>query len=101
MTENQRIPLRLWRGLDPNIRAPRKTPGCGSKHVLVIGGGGTALVVVWILFDHDYQVTLTAMSLVNTSGRLTSPIAGALGNLRLLCLESVSGHHREYLFYLC
>lgn len=76
MSQANQTPLRLWRDIDPLSRPMKKSPG--AYHVLVIGGGVTALVTAWVLLDHGYQVTIMAKSWAGDTERLTSQIAGAL-----------------------
>lgn len=53
-----------------------------DKHILIIGGGVSGLLVAWMLLDRGYQVTILAKDWAWTKdfqgSRITSQIAGAL-----------------------
>ncbi|KAE8418955.1 FAD dependent oxidoreductase-domain-containing protein [Aspergillus pseudocaelatus] len=53
-----------------------------GKHILIIGGGVSGLLVAWMLLDRGYQVTILAKDWAWTKdfqgSRITSQIAGAL-----------------------
>ncbi|KAF7182682.1 hypothetical protein CNMCM7691_002343 [Aspergillus felis] len=61
---------------------PKEKPNKDSKHILILGGGVSALTVAWILLDSGYRVTLVAEQWAWTKdfgkSRITSQIAGAL-----------------------
>ena len=60
--------------------APLRRPTPSSTHILVIGGGVTALVTSWMLLDKGYRVTIVSKewATYTKAQRLTSQIAAAL-----------------------
>ena len=69
-------------GLSVN-REPLVKPSATSLRILVSGGGVSGLMTAWVLLDRGYRVTILAKEWAWTSdwqsSRLTSQIAGALG----------------------
>ncbi|KAJ9329592.1 hypothetical protein DTO027B5_149 [Paecilomyces variotii] len=61
---------------------PLKEATGDSKHVLIIGGGVSGLLVAWMLLDKGFRVTILAREWAWTKdfqgSRITSQIAGAL-----------------------
>ena len=61
---------------------PKEKPNKDSKHILILGGGVSALTVTWILLDSGYRVIIVAEQWVWTEdfvkSRITLQIAGAL-----------------------
>lgn len=62
--------------------APLKDLNAESRHVLIIGGGVSGLLVAWMLLDKGIRVTILAKEWARTwdfgEPRITSQIAGAL-----------------------
>lgn len=76
-------------------RTPRKAPGLGAPHVLVIGAGVIGLTTAWTLLDHGYKVTVLAENFGSRDGkRLTSQIAGAIFH-SWEYPPAVCGHHAD------
>lgn len=91
--------------------APLKDLNAESRHVLIIGGGVSGLLVAWMLLDKGIRVTILAKEWARTwdfgEPRITSQIAGALwemppGGCGLTEIESLGAgwatvdHYREW-----
>ncbi|EHK46771.1 hypothetical protein TRIATDRAFT_43329 [Trichoderma atroviride IMI 206040] len=61
---------------------PLVKPTKESKHILIVGGGVSGLLIAWILLDEGYRVTILADDWAWTKdfekSRMTSQVAGAL-----------------------
>jgi D-amino-acid oxidase len=61
---------------------PLLKPTKESKHILILGGGVSGLLIAWMLLDEGYRVTIIADDWAWTKdfekSRMTSQVAGAL-----------------------
>ncbi|KAE8362715.1 FAD dependent oxidoreductase-domain-containing protein [Aspergillus caelatus] len=79
-------PSRYTQGASPfevsTSDAPLKDLNADSRHVLIVGGGVSGLLVAWMLLDKGIRVTILAKEWARTwdfsEPRITSQIAGAL-----------------------